>query len=435
MSTSGVVIVGQIFLVLIAIAGVLLYYLNNLNDELQSTLNHLREKLRDEKRHSKGLHIKIQEQHNQINSLQARIDADKDSVASAKTSLRDLEREYEALQQQIQKQEKSLKFTQNKLEQSQQALDQALQTIETLKSERQDAKRSSPENNYEELYHDLKNAIAYNMSGGEEVLDILRERLRENGNFHDSDKLSELKERYNSLGEMVGRLEEVELFGESQLEEDTDELAEINAAESLLKEAEALLNESQLFVAPDSAALAELQQDQAEMLRKLEESYQNNRTMKQQLDVVTRQLMAFVAKARLFQAQKEQIRMHKATQNQMHRNFVSLSNEHKTLNRKYKNLQAENKILQAQVLSDEDNPVLVKKLESLRAQLEEKEAVMDRLKIENEMLEQQFLTISKESNFQQESADALARLTSEHQLLEQQFLEVLQELEGQSANG
>jgi len=139
--------------------------------------------------------------------------------------------------------------------------------------------------------------------------------------------------------------------------------------------------------------------------------------------------MAFIKKARMFQAQKEQIKMHKATQNQMHRNFVNLSSDYKKISRKFKTLESKNEILNVQLANSSDDPEVLSKLEKLREQLEEKEKVMDRLVVEKEMVEQQFLSMSEEAQDENDSSQALDRLKSEHQLLEQQFLDVLSELD------
>ena len=436
MSTSGIVIIGQIFLVLVGVAAALLYYLNNLNNDLQLTIEQLREKLKDEKRHAKGLRVKIQDQAKRLTELEEAIVSDEQAESDLKEKYNSLESEYEAIQSQIESLENQLqkeKSSNKKSAADLQSLQEKNQTlnerIDDLSNELSKSKANEDGKDYESLYYDLKNAIAFNMNGGDRVLDTLRERLIENGNMAESDKLSELKERYNSIGVMVGVADNVVIFAEEDEEEEETEKEnkQIDNAEDMIKQVGQTL-ESIGDLESESVEIISSGDEQAiELSKRLSEAHNLNKQLKEDLNVTTNQLMAFVQKAKLFAAQKEQIKMHKATQNQMHRNYVSLSNDNKVLQRKLKNVETENQILAAR--TDKSDPELISKLEKLRSQLENKESEMDRLKVENEMLEQQFLSISEESNLHSETESALDRLTSEHQLLEQQFLEVLGELE------
>ncbi|WP_196137387.1 hypothetical protein [Aliikangiella sp. G2MR2-5] len=447
MSTSSVVILGQVFLVLIVVAGALLYYLNNLNNELQDAIESFREKLKDEKRHSKGLRIKVQEQIRTIESLQRLLDSEKSKDSDLSKQLEEIAAEYEELQAVLAKLEKSESKLSKKLKDSEQSEELLKETLDSLKSRLNELEDKLEEQNtsvldntlmtdveevnYEELYHELKNAIAFNMTGGEQVLDVLRSRLLENGNYSESEQLGQLKERYNSIGEMVGVVDDVTIFSDEQADSKTNEEAEaeIDQAEASLEQANKTIKQAEAFTTSNLKENESLEEQINLLTGKLSEALKIKDKLKKDLSITSEQLMAFVAKAKVFHAQKEQIRMHKATQNQMHRNYVGLSNEHKELSRKYRNLEARNKLLQVQAESQNVDPELVNKLEGLRSKLEEKESIMDRLKVENEMLEQQFLKISKESTVADETAQALARLTSEHQLLEQQYLEVLNELD------
>jgi len=430
------VIIGQVFLVLVGIAGALLYYLNNLNNDLQLSIEQLKERLSDEKRHAKGLRIKIQDQAKKLAELEESMAKEEKAESDLKEKYQALESEYQAIQKQIEALEKQLKKEESKGKKSLSKIE-SLETENTELSEKVDSlnkelanlNKKESDKDFEAMYYDLKNAVAFNMNGGDQVLDTLRERLLENGNMLESDQLSELKERYNSIGEMIGVVDDVVIFAEEEDDEETidKDSQQIDSAEDTIKQVEQTLESIQNLEAEEVEVMETGDETAIELSKKLSEAHLLNKQLKQDLNVTTNQLMAFVQKAKLFTAQKEQIKMHKATQNQMHRNYVSLSNDHKLLQRKLKNTEAENKILAAQ--TDNANPEMIKKLEDLRSRLDEKESEMDRLKVENEMLEQQFLSISEESNIHAETESALDRLTSEHQLLEQQFLEVLGELE------
>ena len=440
MSTSGIVIVGQIFLVLVVIAAVLLYYLNSLNNDLQLSIDQLRERLKDEKRHAKGLRVKIQEQANKIAELEKTLSSIEKTDQENNDKYQSLEAEYQALQSQVEslesslsKEGKQLKKLQLKNDALTQQLDESKLALQELKQKEKTKPIIEPEQDFETKYYELKNAIAYNMDGGEHVLDSLRQRLLDNGNLAESEKLGELKERYNSIGEMVGVVDQVVLFDNEVVEDKAieQENEQIDDAEGLIRQAEETLK-SMDDIEHQTQAIKESDNEQViQLSKRLNEASMQNQTLKKELNTSTQQLLAFVAKAKLFVAQKEQIKMYKATQNQMHRNYVSLSNENKLAQRQIKSLQNENKILAAKSKNEATDPELMNKLDTLKNKLQEKESEMDRLKIENEMLEQQFLTISKESDVHAETESALDRLTSEHQLLEQQFLEVLGELEKQ----
>ena len=440
MSTSGIVIVGQIFLVLVVIAAVLLYYLNSLNNDLQQSIDQLKDRLKDEKRHAKGLRVKIQEQATKIADLETKLSSITQNDQENNDKYQSLEAEYQALQSQVESLEKSLskeskqlKKLRDKNKSLEELLEKSNAIVEELKQKKNGESTNEGTQDFESMYYELKNAIAYNMDGGEHVLDSLRQRLLDNGNVTESEKLGELKERYNSIGEMVGVVDQVVLFDNETVEdkaiEQENEL--IGDAEDLIRQAEETLK-TMGGIEHQNQAIKDSDNEQViQLSKRLNEASLQNQTLKKELNTSTQQLHAFVAKAKLFAAQKEQIKMYKATQSQMHRNYVSLSNENKLAQRQIKNLENENKILSAKNKSGSMDPELMNKLDSLKDKLQEKESEMDRLKIENEMLEQQFLTISKESDLYAETESALDRLTSEHQLLEQQFLEVLGELEKQ----
>ncbi|TQV86624.1 hypothetical protein [Aliikangiella coralliicola] len=425
MSASGLIIIGEVFLVLVGIGGFLFYYLNNLNNELRSSNDKLREKLKDEKRRAKGLRVKIQDQNKTIVELEKKIENIDGRSDSSQQALTELESEYQSVQQQLEELENSNQNLQQQLSNLEKELESSHKKAQQLESE---LNRSDDEN-YEELYYDLKNSIAYNMSGGDQVLDVLRDRLRENGNLAESEKLAELKERYNSLGEMVGIVSEVELFVDIDEEEEENELEKIEEAESISSDVNDTLKAAKALEESSGKMLESKEQEVAKLTSELVEALAMNKKLSGDLEITNNQLLAFVAKARTFQAQKEQIKMHKATQNQMHRNFVNLNADYKQLTRKHKTLEARNEMLAAQLRNSSEDNETINKLEVLRSQLEDTEKVMDRLIIEKEMLEQQFLTVSEESLVHSESTKALERLTSEHQLLEQQFLEVLNELD------
>ena len=448
MSPASLVIVGEVFLVLIVIAGFLFYYLNNLNNQLFEQNQKLKKSLKDEKRHAKGLRVKIQELTEKANQIQSEFDAYKaenDSSAEDKSSL---QAEYQALQIQLteletekKKLDKQFSKLQKQAQKKQSQIDELEAQLESEKKKaislQQEAHASNKDDDidYESMYHDLRNSIAFNMEGGKDYLDVLKERLLENGNTEESDQLEALKERYNSVGEMVGLVSDVEFFNEEDDEaEKQRELEKINLAEGAVDEANRLLMEAQ----GQDKTVCDIGSNEQESLmflrRDLSESNLMNQRLRSKLDKTTTQLMAFVKKARVFQAQKEQIKMHKATESQMHRNFVNLNAEFKQVSRKYKTLNSRNEILNAQLKSSLDNSEKVARLEEMTQQLEAKEQAMDRMIIEKDMLEQQFLTMSKESDIEAESSEALARLQSEHRLLEQQFMEVLNELDTEHKN-
>ena len=70
------------------------------------------------------------------------------------------------------------------------------------------------------------------------VLDILRDRLEENGNTEASKQLDELKDRYHSITGIVGVASSVELFEEDKVEQSFNNL---HMANSVMEQANKLL--------------------------------------------------------------------------------------------------------------------------------------------------------------------------------------------------
>ena len=428
MSQPNLIIIGEVFLALVCGAGFLFYFLNNLNNQLHDNNESLKKKVEDEKRNVKGLRVKIQDQIKKITSLEQQLKSNVDGVESTAKEYKSLKKKYQSAQVHIKSQEKENKQLSNKISSLQKNKTSLQEKIQQLEAELS-SKQESNKENFEELYHDLKNSVAYNMSGGSQILGTLKERLIENGNFDEGEKLSELKERYNSLGEMIGAGDNVVLFDQVPEKNDDEYLEKIQEAEGLVNEANETLKQAELLKEISKEGYDTSQEEVKKLLFELDEVSLVNNKLKDDLNKTSDQLSEFIKKARLFQAQKEQIKMHKATQNQMHNNYVNLSSDFKQLSRKFKTLEARNEILNSQVKNSSENPEVIDKLDELRAQLEEKEKIMDRLVVEKEMVEQQFLSISEDSNLEAESGQALERLQSEHQLLEQQFLEVLTELD------
>ncbi len=427
MSGSNLVIFGEILLVFLGGAAFLFYQLNKLNDQLQLKSDSLKDKLKDEKRHSKGLRVKIQDQNKNLAKLQNEIKQQADDSVPQEKKLKKLEKNRVSLESKIAALQKENDKLTSDLSKSKKLVESSNKTINQLKSEQVSQNNNSDD--YEELYFDLKNSIAYNMTGGDQVLDTLRERLRENGNVEEGEKLAELKERYNSLGGMVGVVSEVEIFIDNDDHKDESEEEKIEYAEGLVSSAKETLKQAELLGDASQKDLDESQQQVGKLGEELNKTLIMNNKLRNELDKTSTQLNAFINKARMFQAQKEQIKMHKATQNQMHRNFVNLSSDYKKVSRRFKSVESKNEILNVQLANSSDDPEVLVKLDGLREQLEEKEKIMDRLVVEKEMVEQQFLSMSEESQEEHDSSQALDRLQSEHQLLEQQFLDVLSELD------
>lgn len=434
MSSTTLVIIGEVFLVLIGIGGFLFFYLNNLNNQLLDKNQSLRKNLKDEKRHAKGLRVQIQDLTEKLQTIEKEFQAYRDEQDAKAASSQDLEEEYQAIQIQIAELEKQNGSLKTKLASAETAVNARIMEVEELNNK---VKKLESESkvaevdagiDYEQMYHDLRNSIAYNMSGGEGFLETLRERLVENGNVEESRRLEELKERYNSLGEMVGLVSEVELFDSPEDSSDKEDQEKIDYAQGTVDSANELLDEAQGF----DKDVCEIGNNEAEMLKILRgdlgEANLMNKRLRGELDRTSTQLKAFIKKAQAFQVQKEQIKMHKATQSQMHRDFVKINTEYKTLQRKYKTLESRNEILANQMPSSIHDNEKVAQLADVRQQLEAKEQEMDRMIVERDMLEQQFINISKESNLQTDSNEKLKLLTQEHKLLEAQFLEVLGEL-------
>ncbi|WP_444994608.1 hypothetical protein [Aliikangiella sp. IMCC44359] len=432
MSSSLILIFSEVFLVLVGISAFLFYYLNNINNDLLSKIDRLSKSLKDEKKHTKGLRVKIQEQLSIINDLEGKLqavsDLSDDEESLVDDELSNNKDEILAKQQALEKKQKKIESLNQQLNKLQKQLGQSQSKIEQLKAELLNAP-GSLDKDYEQLYYELRNAVAYNMTGGDLVLERLSEHLDETGNSSESDKLAELKERYNSLGEMVGVVGEVELFSDAEKIQKKQETEVIRNTQSLVQNVSETLQEAQELEDQWSRHEKSAEKELSELRMELNETSHMNRKLRTDLDKANEQLLRFVAKARLFQAQKEQMQASKATQSQMHRNFINLRADYKSISRKYKTLKARNEILNAQVANSTENIESVKKLQALRANLEAKESEMDRLELEKDMLEQQFLMIAKESDESLLANKELERLKSEHILLEEQFLEVLKQLE------
>ncbi|MET1254709.1 hypothetical protein [Aliikangiella maris] len=439
MSLSSLFIFAEIFLVLLIVAGFIFYYLNNLNNELLEQLKKQKAKLKDEKKHAKGLRITIQQQLEQIKALESQLaalsveDSD-DSVLETELEekVQQLSAQVDKLKSQLDSKSKIIESLNQSIEQTKAQANLAEQKIQKLENELADPSKDIAED-FENLYYELRNAIAYNMTGGEMVLERLQEHLDETGNEIEGAKLRELKERYSSLGEMVGVVGEIELFNEDDEQQKKDEKKVIDNAQQIVKNVSETLQEAQDLEDQWAKYENSSEKEISDLRRELAETNLMNKKLRDDLDNVNDQLMRFVAKARLFQAQKEQMKASKATQNQMHRNYMSLSADYKALSRKFKTLQARNNILTNQLAKHSDDKESIEKLNELRSLLENKEEQMDRLELEKQMLEQQFMLISKESDENFNANRALERLKSEHALLEQQFIEVLNELESNEA--
>lgn len=416
MSAASLIITGEIFLVLLVIGGGVFYYLNSLNTQLVQNNESLKQKLKEEKKHLKALRERIQE-------LTDKLSAQKEqllTLAEKESQLSQLETQCSTLETELSDAQSSYSLLQSQL-------NDALNTIQEKESaEASKVADSGTKTDYEEMYYDLKNSIAYNMEGGGNYLDILKERLRDNGNIEESQNIEQLKERYNSISQVVGIVSDVEMF--NQEEEPPDTLENIRFAEGAVDQANSLLKDIASRKNRDLEK-GESEQDSVILLKaELGEVNLIKDKLETELEKSAAQLMAFVAKARLFQAQKDQIKMHKATEAQLHRNFVNLNAEYKLLARKHKTVDARNEVLNIQLKKMLEDDEAVSRIESMREDLEQKEQEIDRLSIEKEMLEQQYIMMSDDFSEEAESSDALERLRSEHELLEGQFMEVLNEL-------
>ncbi len=422
------IIIGEIFLALFAIGGYLVFYLLSLNSELDEKNTSISRKLRNAKSRAKGFRVQIQELNGKIAQLESQVQVGQQGDNELKTNLKAIEKENQSLEKKITK----LIVEKNKAKDQLKSSKIEIKALESkLKAKKRESdKTENSKDNYKELYYDLKNSIAYNMSGGEQAIDLLRDRLAENGNREESEQVDLLKERYNSIGTMVGLVEDVELFHSSNTDNQEDlELKAIENAEGLVEGIRHRLEQAENFEHRDTADLVFSQQEMDLLVKELQQVIQLKEDLTSDLDKTSSQLRAFVSKARMFQAQKEQISMHKATEAQMHRNLTTLGNDYRQLSRRFKTLEARNEILNTQIKRSTDDDDLIEKLSDLRSRLEGKEEKMDRLQLEKEMLEQQFMLMSAESDIELESSKTLERLEAEHQLLEQQFLELLKDFE------
>lgn len=423
-----VLIILEVFLVLLGVAGYFFYTLFSLNKRLGEKNESLKGKLANAKSRAKGLRVQIQEQNKTIKKLEAEVAKKVEIKQKHIDKLEKLEQLKDAAQQAAENEKnKNKELQKNSHELKEQIEELIAQTNQLEKSQKKNSSKIE-DDKYKELYHDLKNTVAYTMSGGEQALDMLRDRLEENGNLAASEELDKFKERYQSVGGMVGLVDDVEIFDEDEIESEA-EVREIESAENLADSVDESLAKAQRITRLDSSNLEFTQQEMDRIVQKLNEVTNVKESLTTDLDKTASQLRVFISKAHLFQAQKEQIRMHKGTQKQLHRNLSNLGNDYRQLSRRFKTLEARNDILNAQIKNSTQDKESVEKLKQLREQLEQKEETMDRLILEKEMIEQQFVVMSEEADINQESSDALERLEAEHQLLEGQFLELLKELE------
>lgn len=420
------IIIGEVFLLLFAVGGYLIFSLLSFNSDLNESNSDLSKKLKNAKSRAKGLRVKIQELTSKIVQLEKKLNQDSNDAHTLQDEIQS--EENGALKQQIDK------FTKenSKIRKNNESLAKDLKNAEAaLKNQtKKSEKIESSKENYKELYYDLKSTIAYNMTGGEQAIDLLRDRLAENGNVAESEQIDLLKERYNSIGTMVGIVEDVEIFGSDEaLKQEEAELKVIEQAEELVNGVQQSLADAQGFTKIDRSDLVFSQEEMDLLIKDLDKAVQIKERLAGDLEKTSSQLKAFITKAQMFQAQKEQIKMHKATEAQLHRNLTNMGGDYRQLSRRFKTLESRNEVLNAQLKRTANDDELIGKLGSLRSDLENKEESMDRLILEKEMLEQQFMLMSEESDIELESSKTLERLEAEHQLLEQQFLELLKEIE------
>jgi chromosome segregation ATPase len=430
-----ILIIGEVFLVLLGVSAYFFYSLFSLNKQLTEKNETLKAKLSDARSRMKGLRAQIQSQNKKIKKLEA------EATKKAETKQKHQQKmeQLVELKEKAQESEISAKQDLSKLKQqfdklcSESEIQQQKLDKHTKDKDKERARQVivQEEENFRELYYDLKNSIAYSMSGGEQALELLRNRLAENGNTEASDELGKFKERYSSVGGMVGLVDDVVIYDEEDVEIDAD-MKEIERAESLMQQVEDSLTSAQDMDDFDRSNLEFTQQEMDRILNRLDEVTRVKEALTSDLDKTSLQLRAFISKAHVFQAQKEQIRMHKDTEKQLHRNLANLGNDYRQLTRQFKTLEARNDILGAQLKNSSQDKESIEKLTQLRGELEETEKSMDLLRLEKEMLEQQFLMMSKEMDFEEESSETLERLEAEHELLEQQFLDLLKELENSS---
>jgi len=245
-SGSNLVIVGEILFVFVGGAAFLFYQLNKLNDQLQHKSDSLKDKVKDEKRNAKGLRVKIQEQNKSLAKLQNEIEQQAADNVPQENKYRELEKDYISLKSKFDTLQKENDKLKGDLSKNRKLIESSNKKINQLQSE-QGAQANKNSDDYEELYFDLKNSIAYNMTGGDQVLDTLRERLRDNGNVEEGEKLAELKERYNSLGGMVGSVSDVEIFVDSDPNKGESEQKKIEYAEELVSSAKETLKQADLL--------------------------------------------------------------------------------------------------------------------------------------------------------------------------------------------
>jgi len=426
------IIIGEIFLVLFAVGGYLVFYTLEKNNQLRETNFSLSRQLKDAKSRAKGLRVQVQELNTQIQQLEkslaekSKVDSDlEDKIATIETEKEKLNAKVEQLSQK-----------KSKIQKQNDSLASDIKTLQTqLKSASEaPAKNIEPAESYKDLYYELKNSIAFNMSGGEQVIDMLRDRLVENGNINESKQMDQLKEKYNSIGSMVGLVTDVELFDSNEQEEQTKmELQQIVDAEMLVDDMELSLRDLDGFENKNTADLTLSQKEMDLLIEEINHLTEIKNSLSNDLNKTSIQLKAFIAKAQMFQAQKEQISLQKATNAQMHQNLTKLGSDYRLLSRRFKTLESRNDILNTQLTRDSKDEEFVKNLEDMREKLEKKEESMDRLLLEKDMLEQQFMLMSEESEIELKSSKTLQRLQSEHELLEEQFLGLLKEFESKDS--
>ena len=438
--SNQVLIVAEIFVVLIGVSAYLFFKLFNINNTLKEENETLTFKLKDAISRNKGLRVQIQELKQQIEDIEKERSSDrKDDLAAIEA----LENKNKKMKKQKDTAQEAANFAVKQRTEMKEHVDQVKKELQALKNQQsfqtaQEQGLKNEEDNYKEMYHDLKNSIAYTMSGGEQALEELKNRLAENGNHSASEDLDSFKERYSSLGEMVGLVVDVELFDEDEKETE-NELRELENAENIIGNVEESLLNAQSYSNFDPSSLQFTKEEMDRVVKELDEVSKVKDRLAGDLEKTSTQLRAFIAKAQMFQAQKEQMRMHKKSELQLHRNISKLSSDHRQLARKYKTLETRNEILTTQIKNSGQDQVQIERLSELRGQREKSEAAMDRLILEKEMLEQQFMLISEDADIEMTSSKALERLKDEHQLLEAQFFSLLEEFdsseEGKVAEG
>lgn len=424
-----IIITIEIFIALLGLSAYFLYSLLLMNKNLRQQKEALLYRLKDVNSRLNGMRVQIQKQNSEIKrfkiaSKNKPLEKSLTDTAGGPLSIEQMKRQKRNADQAAEHEKKKRVDLENMKSALQNQLKQLEKKIENEKKSRESGEKL--DKSYKELFYDLKNSIAYNMTGGDHTLDILRKRLIKNGNVEASQELDALKERYNQLGEMVGLVSEVEIYDEADdIDETKAELMEIENAESLVDEMDKSLEKASSGGVIDTSNLEFTKEQMEKIVIELENTTEVKNNLAQNLDKTANQLRAFIAKAHMFQSQKEQIRLHKGTEKRLHQNIANISNDYSQLGHRYKALESKLQLDNQQANNDES----LEKLNQLKDDLEIKEDEMLRLNLEKDMVVQQFMALSKEADTEADSSQSLKLLESEHKLLEQQFFEILKELE------